>query len=508
MLELAVVTAVLIGGPLAIAWLTGSLRIPHNDAWSHSKIAQTFARTGEIQLLGWNRSSLVGQIVILGPLGSSVAAQQLFVAFCGAVALILTYFLVRPRAGHRYALLSAITLGVVPEYGLLSTSYMTDIPALAGMLLSLWTGDLAVRRGGTRWLVLSLGAGLWGVTIREQSIAIPVAVIVCVWSRYRSGRVRTLALSIVFAVLMVAFELWRRSLPGDDPPGFAGIHLRPIVVVAFGSIFMLGLYLLPVTASLSRFRRWRRISWLAGSILLLTGVGLVLFRHVYLMRLGNYLGRTVAYGAASTNPPTVIPIAVWAPVILGLVVGGALLAGITCSGRLRREPLLWLAGSLVIMGTLAQAAVGQDIFSRYLLILIPIGAAIFGHSIGVPRFGVGLAIAAILASFSLVLTAATYSYDSARWAAAEQLVSRGVPATDIDAGLEWVGTHASGRYHANLPAREDADAWYVRAFEGSRACYIIAGEPIVRRTAVETFKYTALGWFGSAELYVYRNPCA
>jgi hypothetical protein len=44
--------------PVFLAVLTGSLAIPHNDAWAHSLIAQHFARSGSFELIGWNRSAL------------------------------------------------------------------------------------------------------------------------------------------------------------------------------------------------------------------------------------------------------------------------------------------------------------------------------------------------------------------------------------------------------------------------------------------------------------------
>src|SRR5579884_3238448 len=69
-LILAIVLGVLL--PVVVAAATGNLSIPHNDAWSYSRIAQTFGRTGHIRLLDWNRSALVGQFVVLGPLASSI----------------------------------------------------------------------------------------------------------------------------------------------------------------------------------------------------------------------------------------------------------------------------------------------------------------------------------------------------------------------------------------------------------------------------------------------------
>ena len=52
-----------VAGPLALAWKTGSIHIPHNDTWAFSRTAEIFARTGHIKLFNWNAMSLMGAIV-------------------------------------------------------------------------------------------------------------------------------------------------------------------------------------------------------------------------------------------------------------------------------------------------------------------------------------------------------------------------------------------------------------------------------------------------------------
>ena len=74
--------------PWLVALLSGNLVIPHNDAWSHSKIGQIFGQTGEFQLQSWNGSALVGQIVILGPYASSIFIQQTFVTLMTVLSLL------------------------------------------------------------------------------------------------------------------------------------------------------------------------------------------------------------------------------------------------------------------------------------------------------------------------------------------------------------------------------------------------------------------------------------
>lgn len=93
---LLLIAAICVGVPVGLAAATGSLSIPHNDGWSHSKIAQVFATTYHFELLGWNRTALVGQVVVLGPLGRSIIAQQLFVACLAVLALVATYLFLLP----------------------------------------------------------------------------------------------------------------------------------------------------------------------------------------------------------------------------------------------------------------------------------------------------------------------------------------------------------------------------------------------------------------------------
>ena len=101
---LAALSALAVGAPLLVSWATGSLAIPHNDAWAYSRIAETFGSTGHIHLVGWNRPFLVGQVVPLGPLGRSVTAQHVLVAALAVVGLVATYVLLMPRVGRKGAI--------------------------------------------------------------------------------------------------------------------------------------------------------------------------------------------------------------------------------------------------------------------------------------------------------------------------------------------------------------------------------------------------------------------
>jgi hypothetical protein len=117
----ALVIATFIGvlGPVLVAAWTGSLPIPHNDAWAFTKAAQTFAHARHIQLLNWNSMSLVGLFAPLGPLGASIKAQQCYVAALGLIGLLAGYDVLRRDVGSRRAAVGVLVLVSWPGSGAL-----------------------------------------------------------------------------------------------------------------------------------------------------------------------------------------------------------------------------------------------------------------------------------------------------------------------------------------------------------------------------------------------------
>ena len=119
--------------PAIVAGTAGALWIPHNDSWAHSRIAASFAETGRVHLVGFNRASMVGMMVPLGSLASSVVGQHVFVMLCGAAMIGFSYGTARRVLPRGRSLLVAALVGVAPGFALLSTSYMTDVPMMAGI---------------------------------------------------------------------------------------------------------------------------------------------------------------------------------------------------------------------------------------------------------------------------------------------------------------------------------------------------------------------------------------
>ena len=512
-----------VGLPLMLSAATGSISIPHNDAWSHARIAQTFATSGRIELLGWNRSSLVGQIVVLGPLGRWIVAQHLFVALLAIVALLATYRYLLPRLGSAKAIVGTAAVAVIPEFGLLATSYMSDIPAFAAIMLCLTVSDTAIRGGRPGLLALSLAVGVWGVTIREQAIVAPVAVAVVAVLLWRgSARLLALAQAVVALAGVVAFESWRRSLPHGDSPAVSidlGRTLRDTVPTlgywSVPTLFTLGLYLFPLAAAVAHPRQWwwgARVTAGAATLLSL-GQAYSTWRSLFLGNMVNRFGPYVEAGVG--GGPVVIPDPVWFLVALSSCAGLGLVAGIVTDLVAQappwRPPATWdlttvLVAGFLVAGTLLQAVWGQPIFSRYLIPLVALLCVALLRS-GALSIGRAVGAALLLFGLSLLLTAHAFAYDAARWRAADGLVAAGVAPTDINAGFEWLGYHATTGVRWGQ-AHPEATGGFMPAFPESRECYVVAGAALPGRTPEAVIGYRTFALVGESRVWLYRqDPC-
>lgn len=516
-LLIAGVLCLCVGWPVLLAVLTGSLAIPHNDAWAHSLIAQHYARTGLVELIGWNRTALVGQIVVLGPLGSSIIAQQLFVAVLASAGLLATYGWLMPRVGTNGALLGTALVGMTAEFGLLATSYMADIPAFTAVVGCLFLTDRALRTQDARYLLGALVVGTWGVTIREQAIVGPFVAVVVTVAAWR-GRKRRIALvaGMLSALAICWFEVWRRSLPHDDPPS---LSFKPAdtATIAVCACFTVALAVFPAVLVAARPRGWSQRARLMSATTLVLAVLHVgqIYGQAGNIFLGNYLSQNGAYSEASIGIRSVLPNWWWFPLVMLACVSLALIVGHFVNSGVSLDLMSGLVLLLTVGGVLAQALVGQFTFARQLLVVIPVACvALLGSRAAVEhsvpqRYNrlVSMVVVVGFAATSTAITANALAFDAARWRAASSLVAQGIPPNNIDAGFEWVG------YHASQPAswsssHADGLGFYMRMFEHSRECYVVSASPLDGLLPDSSSQYRTYALVGSSKLWVYRvSPC-
>lgn len=497
--------ALLVGVPLAGAVLTESISIPHNDAWSYSKIAAVFAETGTIQLLDWNRAALIGQFVVLGPLAKSVTVQQLFVVLMAAVGLAATYLVVKPRVGRSLALIAVVSVGITAEFALLSTSFMTDIPTYALMLTSLALLDQALKRTSSIWFAAALLAAVWATTIREQGLAALITIIIVGVSSWRGAqRWRAALLSTASAIAVAVFLAWRSSLPFADQLTVTispGLTVKSMLL----AVLTLGLFLAPVTLWVTNPRHWSRWGVVAALLMALIGLGWVSIRWSEPF-LGNYVTQQGAYPTANFELGNAFAVAPWAWTLLVIVaVAGASVAiGQVVSQGVRLDRVMtWfglLAGAVAIGPTL----LGQEIFARGLLPLLPVGVVVLAPRVArVSTVWIKAAVVALIGVlWAIYLSIALHAlaFDSARWNFAEAMVSSGWSPAQINAGIEWNGWHASGPYRPGQPNAECSTD------PSARSRIIITPVEIDGRQSRLEWTYPTFGIFGESMLYAYDDP--
>ena len=123
---------------------------------------------------------------------------------------------------------------------------------------------------------------------------------------------------------------------------------------------------------------------------------------------------------------------------------------------------------------------------------------------GAMLFGTGL--------LSLTLLLNAMAYDVARWRIAEAQMANGTPAMSIDAGIEWLGYHATDVADLQAPAPVYSEQ-YTRLWASYRECVVVSNSrldrPGLSLADVSPATYRQFLFVGQPmPLYVYRSSAA
>ena len=473
------IAAISIASLLTVAWFLladhyQALGIARNDDWSYLENAFRFADTGIFAVGGWVQMMLIGQLLLAIPViaiaGNSVAALQMLVGALGAITLVCSYLVLRNFLNRRWSAFSTLALAGSALYGLLSVSFMTDVPAAAFQLLTLALAYRALRGDGVDWLWLSLAslAGVVALSIREYAIVALVAIWLVtarrVWST--SNRPKLLLLTGIIAALVAALILWRQTQVTVTENSLA-INLYGLRYLAWWPLTA-GWLLLPAIAVINPQRALAR-AWAASRTLtVLAGVGaLAAMAHTRLSLLGNYLSLSGGYSEVIRgNPEPVLPnwwawpmtvAAAYSALVLAIVLVPVIMKMWTARGDLRHErrsPTA-LAATFVTLSVLIYVVVPvlaeTALFDRYFIAALPVAAGLILWWASREELTwtrpLTPAVAALSLSTvtSIVLVAATSALDGVRWQLGYQVAQDlGVANGNIDAGFDFFDFNTNG----------------------------------------------------------------
>ena len=163
-------------------WLFGlsNQDFPLHDDWAFAKSAFAFAAGQGVHYYGWSSMPQLGQwlwawpfIRLFGPSFVTLRVSTIVLSWFGLIAL---YDIVRREGcGPWTASLAVAAVAFNPVFFALQGSFMTDVPALSFMLVSLAFFGRAAESGKLWPLLAATVAGLLAVTTRQNAIVVAVA---------------------------------------------------------------------------------------------------------------------------------------------------------------------------------------------------------------------------------------------------------------------------------------------------------------------------------------------
>ncbi len=478
--------------PTTISWLSGNLGIPHNDAWAYSRIAQEYALTGQIQLLGWNRASLVGQFIPFQELFQSLKTQHVVVSLFSIILILSVYQVLRNYVSDSQASVGALIIAVWPGYALLSTSFMSDVPTMSTTFLALALAHKSINKDNFVLLGFSLVIGFWSFSMREQALAAPIAIIIWAFLYYRkTSKARILQIGILTLcslLVIIVFQLWRAGLPNSDPASFE-FRTNGFFVAASGftrAYFEFALVIVPAAVLVGARPRINKLRILVAFLILALGVFQYSYAGVAEFFLPNYLSISGSY--SSVLPPTanVFPEFIWTIVIFSSIALG-ILAIFLLPDRKPPVNLISIFSALVVLGTSLQFLIDQGVFSRY---LIPIAPYVFYLLVSNKKSEIlkirktkfkilNAYVLVCVTSLSLGLMAHSYSFDRARWEIATHISENGLEPMQVDAGLEWLGWHSPNGVVGNVRKGSDPGKyWGFNVLFENNPCFVLTQNKI------------------------------
>ncbi|HEX4055400.1 MAG TPA: glycosyltransferase family 39 protein [Tepidisphaeraceae bacterium] len=480
--------------------------LPFNDDWSYAFTARQLAQTGHLTYNGWAAPAIIPQAywgaLIIRVFGFSFTALRIGTLPFAMISAAICYLLARHCGlSRRSAAFASLTMSLGPMFLPLATSFMSDVPGLMFMLLSLYAlircAESTAPAGQLSWLTTGALTALVGGMDRQIVWIVPLAIVpyLMIVRRRNPGFLAAAAAAWIVVLLgALATVRWFNA----QPYAITDLSLSESVEMIlqdpqrlWQTFFALWLTtamlalpaMLPAGPAALRdlLTRWKSPRGLiALAVILLTALFLIRDpRFIEMPWLGNMvtpqgiLGKIELIG----HRPSVLPrwfrqaigALIW--LITAMVVAdafGSLPHSRETVARLRDRITRMRPASLCI-GILAAtytvfllSRTGRDlVFDRYALPLTPflaIAMLLWWQNApmqpGMRRLTWRVAVVALClyALYAIAITQDVFALARARVEAMRSLLAVGIPPTDVDDGIEqmaWTQLEAVG--HINNP---------------------------------------------------------
>lgn len=472
-----------------LAWPFADLAFGDDVAYSH--VAYLLSRTGHLIFNGWEAAMMLPQAywgaLFIRMFGFSFVCMRISTVPFALGTVALCYKLVR-RTGlrPRSAVFVTLLFSLCPVYLPLAVSFMTDVPAIFFMFVSLYSFALAEESAGEPrgygWLALGALTGFIGGTGRQVVWLVPVVVLpYLAWVRRGQRWFRISAEAMWVGVLagLNYTTFWFNHQPYAvfQPSVFSELKLvisRPLPTINTTARLCLMLLLLILPAAIPLLFRSSKETWQGPRVrkiivaTLLLAVLVAIAVHPSLASIpwvsSTFDWQGINGDAPLPGRPIVLITPIRALVAVSVYSAACILAGELWnlrrwSGHILRYLLAPPSGgfmlaamsmvSVVYFILIVVRAAEFSVFDRYLLPLLPCASCVLlrlfeTHNLDAERMlrkamPVAWTLLLVFGTYAILSTQDYWALAQARLEATRRLEAAKVPRTAVDAGMEYNG---------------------------------------------------------------------
>jgi len=432
----------------AVDW---QLNHPLNDESVYARAVNVMLTTGKLGCEGCTASSLF--LILYGTLismifGYSITILRLGAIVLGAAGIVLTYALsVRFGAKRKIAALISLLLLVNPVYYSASRLFMTDIMFFVLALLSVILYETWREGSKLRYFAAACLVSALAVLTRQIGLILPIAFGVVSFLSNKKLEAKHFALLAIPLLVFAGFSAAKFLESGSFYEG--GLDVRnPIgfsqdgIYAVWGSLTYLGFLLLPffilgLEKIIKKDKRMLSITLLLVPTAILLNVFIspqhpIAASMPYLPNTLNMQGIGALTLPGASDKPVMLDENFWLIMTVFTLVSAAfVITELSRSGKRNIPMLLFL---LLLAFALLKKGV---YFDRYVLLMIPLAAALLHNSFD-RKVMIGATITAIIffGFLSFYGTSEYMSWNSVRWNAIAELQNETQP-EKINGGFEY-----------------------------------------------------------------------
>lgn len=538
---------------IVMAFLANPIgNFPLNDDWVYALAVKSLLENGYYYFPS-PASANVGPQVYWGalfciPFGFSFTALRFSTLLIGLLGILALYQLIRTLdSDQRTALIGSLALAVNPLYFGLSNSYMTDIPFIALVIISIYFLAQGIKSNSRLNITIGIITAITAILVRQLGLLILLGFAFAYPTKCGfnfKNILKVFGLVVLGALVHITYQAWLVNT-GRTPvlsghsniqtliPNKIGIwgmkefSINALAYIGFFLIPLLPLFIQRKPISFNRIELKTTLTFFLGfSVAFL---GLLLWKGHILPSLTNVLIKS-GLGPLTLRDTFILNLNNPAiPQSLSIFWGGmtvlaaaAASAVICCMGLATKQFIIefrsaeslsrpWAFSFIVTMGcayfsVLVFIAGGYlSVFDRYLLPLLPI-VILFVTNIKfeqqLPRgnSGMTLSVAFIIlyAGFSVAATHDYLSWNRTRWVALDNLLADNtVRPNQVDGGYEFNGMFL---YDPKYKKIESKSWWWVDDDQ-----YIVASGPLPNYTEYRRYSFNRWLTFSESNILVLRK---